>query len=634
MALPASLIAAGTLGAVLGLSQLVHGAYDESVWAPIALGMLVLLLAVIIGAPQRIPLVGPIALFGLAMWSLISSAWGDSADSARIAAERWLLYAAVLALLLRLIAGEARRAESLLAGAGAGILAVAAWIEFELIRRHGASLFLGSRLNDPLGYINGQAGYLLVGVWPCLAFAERRRPAALAGLGLGGVVLLVGIGALTLSRSWELGLTVATVIVCLAFPGRRRRLAAILIAAAAIYAIYGRLSAVSHPAAATASATHRAGVAILIASLATAAVWALSVWLLERLASVGTRARDTARWLASVGLGALAVIAVVIVAVHAGRIAHTVRTQYDAFVHLAPSQGSVRLFSGAGNRYDYWRVAWIEFKGEPLRGVGAGNYQPGYYLHRRTDESITQPHSLEMQTLAELGLVGAGLLGCFLVAVAMGGWRLARRAPPEGPVRAVAVAASGAFVGWFAQTSVDWEHLIPGLTGIALVGAAALLALGRKEPVRLSLSALSRPVRLGLVTGIAVVTCAAAVLIGIRILSLNAASDAQHALAHSAPRATIVDATRALEYDPESVQALVSRAAGFAQFDAFSMARADLERAVRLEPHNWVNWALLGDLLTRRGKRAAAESAYRHALALNPLEPELQAAVTHDRPRR
>jgi Flp pilus assembly protein TadD len=38
-----------------------------------------------------------------------------------------------------------------------------------------------------------------------------------------------------------------------------------------------------------------------------------------------------------------------------------------------------------------------------------------------------------------------------------------------------------------------------------------------------------------------------------------------------------------------------------------------------------VTWALLGDLLTRRGLMGEARRAYRRALALNPREPALAA---------
>ncbi len=75
------------------------------------------------------------------------------------------------------------------------------------------------------------------------------------------------------------------------------------------------------------------------------------------------------------------------------------------------------------------------------------------------------------------------------------------------------------------------------------------------------------------------------------------------------------------------------RAAGFARLHAFAPTLADIRRAIALEPHNWVTWALLGDLLTRRGERAAAHSAYAHALALNPLEGSLTECGRGERAR-
>ena len=103
-----------------------------------------------------------------------------------------------------------------------------------------------------------------------------------------------------------------------------------------------------------------------------------------------------------------------------------------------------------------------------MRGIGAGNYDRTYFLERRTTEDIRQPHSIELQTLGELGLVGGVLLAVFLVAVLAGFARRARAAADEPRVRGLAVAAGGAFLVWLVHTSVDWLHLIPGITGIAL----------------------------------------------------------------------------------------------------------------------------------------------------------------------
>ena len=194
------------------------------------------------------------------------------------------------------------------------------------------------------------------------------------------------------------------------------------------------------------------------------------------------------------GLIALALAAGLTAALDARQIGHQIRTQYDAFVKLSPSPASFRLFSGGGNRYDYWRVALNEFEHAPVGGAGAGNYTVGYYRDRRTTEDVTQPHSLELQTLAELGLVGGLALILFLAGPLLGLWRWSRRAAAPGTERMLAVGAGGMFLSWLAQTSVDWMHLIPTLTALAL-GAAAVLV---SAPAGIAASpALSGGIRVG-----------------------------------------------------------------------------------------------------------------------------------------
>jgi O-antigen ligase/polysaccharide polymerase Wzy-like membrane protein len=629
-ALGCAWIGLALLGAALGVSEVVHGAYDESTWAPIALGALALALALVVAVPRRPPLAALIPLLGLWVWSLVSLAWGESNDNAHIAADRWLLYAAALAVLWWIVHDDRRRATVVLGGAAAGVLGVGAWMLARMLGGHGADLFLGTRLNDPLGYVNGQAGYLLAGTWPCLALAERRgsgATAAMAGAGITGVVVLVALGLLTQSRSWGIAVIGTILLLLVTVPGRRRRAAMVLLIAIAIVPIYSSLSSVwRHPnrltGLPTVVATRHAAIAILLAAIAIGAIWAAVVGGTERFAPEGSRSRAQASRLANGALAALGLAVIVAIGVNAGAIAHRVHSQYDAFVHLAPSPGSTRLFSGGGNRYDYWRVALIEFRSAPLIGVGAGNYQPGYYLHRRTTEDIQQPHSLELQTLAELGLVGALLLIAFLAHVAIGLRRTAAAARRDPHARALAVGAGGVFTAWLIQTSGDWLHLLPGLTAIALAAAVALLA--RPSSGSIALTHRGHLAVIAVATAIAV---AGAVTIAPRVLSLHAQASAQRALADGAPRVAIADATRALDYDPSSVQALVLRSAAFARLNAFAPTLADLRHAIALEPRNWATWALLGDLFTRRGARSQARSAYSHALRLDPLEPELRKAL-------
>ena len=423
------------LGVLLGLSQLVSGAYNEATWDPIALGALALALTGAVATRRRPPLGLLLPLVGLWLWSLISSGWADSADNAIQAANRWLLYAAAVAVVWWALDRDRRRGVALMTGAGAGVLGVALWMLVRMLSGHGPDLFLGTRLNDPLGYVNGQAGYLLVGAWPLLALAEGRGTksgAVVAGLGMFGVVVLVGVGLLAQSRSWEAALVVTLLLLLIGVPGRRRRAAALVVAAGALAAAFTTIAAVwrrpsphtglvtvaHHP-----SRCHRdpAGGG-------------------GRGAGVGAR-RVRARAVRAAGHAGLARAGEGGVGGARGRRhRRDRRARRQRLEHRPPGQAAVqrvrpplaagrwsRLFSGAGNRYDYWRVALDEFSSEPFHGVGAGGYQPGYYLHRRTTEAIQQPHSLELQTLAELGIVGGLLLLAFLAAVAAGFVRTVRR---------------------------------------------------------------------------------------------------------------------------------------------------------------------------------------------------------------
>ena len=113
------------------------------------------------------------------------------------------------------------------------------------------------------------------------------------------------------------------------------------------------------------------------------------------------------------------------------RIGDYVQRQYDAFVKLDVSQttatGQSHLAAGGGYRYDYWRVAWTTFRDEPLHGVGAGNYGVPYFANRRQSEDIRQPHSIELQTLSELGIPGGlallALIGCATTGLVIRGRR-------------------------------------------------------------------------------------------------------------------------------------------------------------------------------------------------------------------
>ena len=132
--------------------------------------------------PSRacVPLLAVAGLTGLWLWSWLSASWAESADQALVTAGRWALYAAMLAALLLLARTERERWLPLIF-ATIGVLVVAGWVLVRMLDGDADALFFAGRLRDPLGYVNGQAGYFLLGFWPCVALAEQERSKVLAG---------------------------------------------------------------------------------------------------------------------------------------------------------------------------------------------------------------------------------------------------------------------------------------------------------------------------------------------------------------------------------------------------------------------------------------------------------------------
>jgi hypothetical protein len=605
------------------LSPFLHGFYDLSVWGPICLGLLVLAVALTVARPvvpsgPALAILG--ALAGLALWSWVSEGWAESSFQASLTAGRWTLYAAFFLVVAQLLR---RRADAnlLLGGATAGVLAVALYLVARMALGGEEGLFLNGRLNEPLEYINGEAGLFLIALWPLVAVAERRHP-AWSPPALAAATVLAGLLILGQARGVVIGLLLVALVLVAAVPGRRDRMWTLLALAAATAAVTGPLLEVYQQRGATAppdaTVQSAAGWLILVSVLAGLA-WAAVCVGARRVERAPERARG-ARRAADAALAVLAVIALVVALASAGTIAHQARVQTRAFVHLQGHAGSTRLLSGGGYRYDYWRIALREFRDEPLHGVGAGNYPWDYYLQRQNVENITNPHSLPLQLLAELGVVGGGAFVLFLGGVAAGFAARVRRARADAWQRAVAVTGGGAFVAWLVDTSVDWLHLLPGVTALALIAAAAL-ALPRDG----SPPAPLRPPRAWVAMAVVVVAAAlAAVPVARSTLAQHLRTESRRALPAD-PGQALAKARDSLRLESDSVQGFHLQAAAYAAENRYAPARASLLAAAELEPSNFVTWALLGDLATRRGYPAPARRYYARAFALNPRDTVLRA---------
>lgn len=637
------------LGVALALSPFAGGYYDSSIWAPAGLGLLVVLTAFLVARVPRPPARAIAAVGGLAALaalSLLSAAWTDSIQQAVLEGNRLLVYAAALAVLAFLVT-DARSATYLLGAIGASAAVIAAVVIARLLDGD-ATILLSGRLNEPLGYVNGQASFFVLALWPALALAEQRRSAALAGIGLGLATLLVALVVLAQSRGALLAIALSAVVVLAAVPDRFRRIWALLVLAVPLAAALPALLDVYELATTGRpldDGLREAATAALAAAATAGLAWGAIVGAETGVTRVRPRLAGTLRGALGGLLTLLAVAAVIGAALSASELADYAERQYDAFVTLGGPAGEptgARLVAGAGNRYDYWRVAVDAWREAPLLGIGAGGYDKPYFAERSTIEDVRQPHSLPLQTLTELGLVGATLLLAFLGTLAAGARRQARRAKREHAAGPITVAGLGIVAAWFVHASVDWIHLLPGLTGIALCGVAILLrgadvgtsggvdaraedgtragAPGPRPRARAALAA----------AAVGLALAAAAVSLSRQALSEHYGDEARAALAPDPARA-LEQANRSLRLDREAVRSYYVKSAALARFGEAAAARAVLLDAAGREPSDFVTWGLLGDLAVRRGRLAEARAHYGRAARLNPRDRTLAALARNPR---
>jgi UDP-GlcNAc:undecaprenyl-phosphate GlcNAc-1-phosphate transferase len=646
-AVPRSLPLLLPLCVCLGISPFFAGFYDPRIWVPAGLGLVVLITGGVIAAPLRLSRAGLLAiagLGGLGAWALSSTLWAESVEQAVVDGNRLIVAAALLTAVLLLVRSD-RSAFWLIGTLAATAVTVAAITLVKMLGPGASSLFVNGRLDGPLGYINGQASFYLLALWPCVALAEQRRWPVFSGGGMAAAGVLASLLVLSQSRGVALAALVSALLVLCVAPGRLRRAWALVMLGATLTIAMPRLVDIYEQGQATAVSGATASAAALTTVLAAAGAgiaWGLVTWWGERSARVAERARPVSAGVLALGVAALAAVALASL----GDITRTVDRQYTAFVRLGVEpQGSgalsaapsSRLASGAGTRYDYWRIAWSTFRDRPLEGVGAGNYDVPYFAQRATTEDVRQPHSIALQSLSELGVVGAALLLLFIAGLSWGAVQLAREARTSAPARFFVVAGTGAVTAWLAHTSVDWIHLLPGVTGVALALGAVLLmrrpdALSEKARV-IAAGAGIRRLRPALAPAliVAIGLATAGVSLSRQGLAEHFRDAAQNALAKR-PADALRDADRSLRLDPEAVETYYVKSAALARYNEAGAARETLLAARRREPHDFVTWALLGDLSVRTGNLVRAKREYLRASQLNPRDAGLREAVRNPTP--
>ena len=457
---------------------------------------------------SEIPRAVRIALLCLAAYtalSFLSILWAGVPGDAWEGANRTLLYLLVFAL-FACWPQRGASAALLLCAWTLALIAVAAFTALHVSAAAGSAARLGAllpadRLVYPAGYVNADAAQWLMACWPALLLARSRQlPWGLRGLLAGGAVLLALLALLSQSRGALYSTPVVLVLIFALLPERVRTFALLVPIAAGIGAAAPAVLRVGERMEAAATASERGGARAAAAQHAVSAAVhgatvamfasALAVALVVAAGAAIERHRGPLPQAAGArlhrGVAALAIAALVVLVaggwVAAGNPIDRARHAWDTFKspsgYAANSTDESRLIGGLGSsRYDFYRVALDEFTAHPLLGIGADNFAEPYLAHGRSSETPHYPHSVELRTLSQTGILGTLLAVIGLGAALLACWR-ALRSSPDRLARAVAAAAVAGFGYWVLHGSFDWFWEFAGLgaPAFALLGLGCALA--------------------------------------------------------------------------------------------------------------------------------------------------------------
>jgi tetratricopeptide (TPR) repeat protein len=572
----------------------------------------------------------------LAAWTLASASWSPSAEAAFAEFNRTMLYLGVYVLVALL----ARRRDVALwcnalacAIVGVATVALASRLFPGLFSDRGLAAFLPSsvtRLSFPLGYWNGLGVFVALGVPLLLRAALVGRDPWVRAIALTPIPVLAAVIYLTSSRG-GVGTALVGAVVFLALTERRWRGAAaaataLVGATVAVVVLLERDELVNGPlgTALVRSQGREAALLIIVACCATGAAY----WIGDR--ALGRQA-EPARW-----IGAVATIGAVAVVVAAALTSHPVR-RFDTFKQSPADLNAIgpgdfvqsHLLSGRGSgRWQFWTTAVDEWKDHPLRGLGAGSFEQWWSEHGSFTYFVRDAHSLYLETLGELGLVGFVLVIALVLLALVEGARRALSA--AGDARVTAAALTAAFAGYAFAAGVDWmwEMTAVSVVGFVTLGLLTGAATGTVTPARLVRSDERAPLgarrRFGIGVAILVVAWAA---IGAQLIPLLA----QRAIARSeeaSRRGDLNDAegeaTAARDIQPWAASPYLQLSLVHERQGDLPRARTRIEQALERDPRNWRLWLTAARIETKLGDVRGAERSLRRAIELNPRSPLLK----------
>ena len=585
-------------------------------------------LAVVLGLwpLERLPraaLVTGGLLVAFAAWTGLSIVWAESAERAVTELNRVSLLLAVFVVtaLASTRVTLTRWCDGLaIATAGIGIVALGRRLLMPDALPGGdvpdVLLATLTRLGWPLDYWNGLAMFVALGLPLLLRVATSARWALSRAVAVGVFPALCAALYLTSSRGGFAAAALGLAVFVAATPRRWAAVGALAAglggAALAVAVLLPRDALANDPFDAPEAIGQGRSAALLIVLICIAS--GVAFWLGGRLFS-GVRIPRAA---------GIAVVAVAAVAAVGGIVASHPVQRVDEF--KAPpatfeDEDFIRshLLSGGGSgRWQFWESAVDEWQTRPVVGRGAGSYESWWAEHAPFGFFVRDAHSLYLETLGELGLVGlALLLGVFGAGAVAGVMRLRATAGDE---RVAVAALLGLVAAYLLAAGIDWMWELTAVTVVAFVALGLLTG-----PASAAAGDAVREPRRGrrLALGIAVLVAGWVLIVvqALPFLSNLEVSRSQAAVRANDTEAALdrAEAAQALEpwaASPYLQIALVRETAG-----DLAGARAAIEDAIERDPLDWRLWLVRTRLETKDGAVAEARQSLARAIELNPRSP-------------
>ncbi len=569
----------------------------------------------------RAAIVSGSLLAAFAAWTGLSALWAASSEKAFAEFDRVLLFLAVFALAV--VVAPRASARRWIAGLALGLTAVGV---IALVSRLYPHLFSGTtqlaevfptaskRLSFPVDYWNGLAT-LVAFAFPLLLYFAVDARAVVRGLAVAPFPALTATLYLTSSRGGWIATAIA-IVAFIALASRRWAAAgAVLVggaaSAGAVALLLSRDQLVDAPLASAAAESQGRSAALLIALLCIAA--GLVYGLLAAVIPAPPRASRAAATAFAVALVVLAIAAVA-----AARPAE----RFDNFKEIPPglTGASVQehLFSTSGNgRWQWWTSAADQFQSRPVVGRGAGSFEAWWAQHESIPAFVRDAHSLYLETLGELGLIGFGLLIAFLVfCVVAAAQRLRGRTERERAEVAALLALAGAFLF---EAGIDWMWELTAVSAVA-VFALGLLTGPATEPELKGLRTVPASRRGLPLLRVAAVAVAFGLILAEAIpllatMEIRRSQDAVTAgnVVEALDRAESARSIQPWAASPYLQVALVQELGG-----RIPEAREAIETAISHDEDDWRLWLVAARIQTKAGAIAEARQSLARARELNP----------------